>query len=159
MAERKTSDPAADRPHIPGYGIPTSTKGTLPWGHVVTRLETATNYWIATANLESKPHSVPVMGAWVSDTLYFGGGPEVLWARNLSTNPQIAVHLESGSEAVILEGTAARTSDGDDLGGRVADEYERKYGFRHPPPFWRLDIRVAFAWTDFTKDPTRWRFR
>ncbi len=38
----------------------------------------------------------------------------------------------------------------------IGSDYEVKYGFRHPPPFWRLTPRRAFAWTDLGKDATRW---
>ena len=42
-------EPKADRPYIPDYGIPTSSKGTLPYDHVTDRLESARNYWVSTA--------------------------------------------------------------------------------------------------------------
>ena len=48
-----------------------------------------------------------------------------------------------------------RGSRGDEA-ERVMDAYAVKYGFRHPPPFWRLTPRRAFAWTDLGKDATRW---
>jgi hypothetical protein len=60
---------------------------------------------------------------------------------------------------VIIEGAVELAIDDDDeFIDRVSGSYEAKYGFRHPPPFWRLRPRVAFAWTDFSKNPTRWRF-
>ena len=33
--------PRPSRPHIPGYGIPKTVEGTLPWSHVVNRMLSA----------------------------------------------------------------------------------------------------------------------
>ena len=38
------------------------------------------------------------------------------------------------------------------------DAYEAKYQMRHGIPFWVLRPRVAFAWSDFPNNATRWRF-
>jgi Pyridoxamine 5'-phosphate oxidase len=149
--------PTASRPDVPGYGIPKVRRGLLPWSHAVERLEAAREYWVTTADRDGRPHAVPVWGAWVEDVLLFGGGP-TRWARNLAANPEVVVHLESGVDVVIVEGRVTRTTDDDPLSEAAQDAYEAKYQFRHPPPFWVLRPRVAFAWTDFPKDATRWRF-
>jgi hypothetical protein len=119
----------------------------------------AHHYWIATVRPDRRPHAVPVWGVWVDETLFFGGGPDTRWARNLAATPQIAVHLEDGAQVVILEGVVDQVTDPDHpLVKRIMDAYETKYDNRHPPPFWRLGPRVAFAWTRFPDDATRWRF-
>jgi hypothetical protein len=153
------TDPPTSRPHIPGYGIPKSDSGTLPWAHVVARLEKTRNYWVATANTDGGPHVVPVWGVWVDGALCFGGGPDTRWSRNLAANPRVVVHLESGEDVVILEGTVDRITDSSDprLVG-IDDAYEAKYDMRHGPPVWLLRPGTAFAWTSFPKDATRWRF-
>lgn len=157
----KEPEPNASRPYVPGYGIPTSAKGMLPWSFADERLRKAKAYWVCTVDRDGKPHAVPVWGAWVEGAVYFGGSPEVLWARNLAANPQIAVHLESGDEAVILEGRVDRITDPKHpLVARIADAYHAKYKMRHPPPFWELRPRKVFAWTlkSMFKDATRWQF-
>src|SRR5687767_14484053 len=108
--ERRMNQPQTSRPYVPGYGIPDSQEGVLAWSHVTERLEKATNYWIGTVNAadEPTPHVVPVWGVWVEDTLYFGGGPQTRWSRNLDENPAVSVHLESGADVVILEGMVDR---------------------------------------------------
>jgi hypothetical protein len=68
----------------------------------------------------------------------------------------VAVHIGSGDEPVIVEGAVTLTGEQGDEAERVMGAYEVKYGFRHPPPFWRLTPRRAFAWTDLGKDATRW---
>ncbi|HEV8383959.1 MAG TPA: pyridoxamine 5'-phosphate oxidase family protein, partial [Candidatus Acidoferrales bacterium] len=144
--------------HVPGYGIPKNIKGVLPWSFVQERVSKAQNYWICTSSRDARPHAVPTWGVWVDGAVCFGGSPETRWARNLAANPAVAVHLESGSEVVILEGTVERVTDAKDpLATRVADAYEAKYKMRHPPPFWVLRPSVVFAWSKFPKDATRWK--
>ena len=99
------SEPRGDRPHVPGYGIPETLKGTLPWAWAVERLERATIYWLATTGSDQAPHLIPIWGAWVDGRWYVEGGP-TRWQRNLRENPQLAIKVESGDEVVIVEGTA-----------------------------------------------------
>jgi hypothetical protein len=154
------ANPAADRPFIghPEYGIPTSTKGLLPWREVIDRFETEPNYWICTTSPTGKPHVRPAWGVMVDDTIYFGGGPNTRWSRNLAANRFVAVHLESASQVVVAEGRVDRISDPDDPRLRAADDaYEVKYKMRHGPPMWVLNPEVVIAWSNFPKDATRFR--
>ena len=154
-----TTTPVPDRPHIPGYGLPTSTADLLDWGDVERRLVESRHYWFATASLEGEPHVNAIWGVWVDGALYSGGGPQVKWSRTLDANPRIVVHLEDGERAVIVEGSASRTSeDDDDEVVAVKAAYKVKYDFDHPAPFWRIRPTRAFAWNDFVKDATRFRF-
>jgi hypothetical protein len=153
------SIPQASRPHVPGYGIPESVQGTLPWSHVVERMQAARNYWIATTMPDGRPHAMPVWGVWVEDTLYFGGGPETRWSRNLLANPNVSVHLDDSDKVVVIEGSVERINDPNHpLLTRLDDAYEAKYNMRHGLPLWRLTPRLAFAWTKFPDDTTRWKF-
>jgi hypothetical protein len=160
-ANKPRKEPQPDRPFIAesGYGIPPDLEGTLPWSHINERMAQARNYWIGTVGPEGRPHTVPVWGVWVEDTLYFGGGPQTRWSRNLAASPQVAVHLESGDDVVILEGRVERISDPQHpLLAGIDDAYEAKYGLRHGPPVWVLRPRVVLAWTQFPANATRWRF-
>lgn len=98
-------EPKRSRPSIPDYGIPESEEGMLPWSHVVERLPGLRNYWVSTTRPDGRPHATPVWGAWVEDTLYFGGGPDTRRSRNLDANPNLVIHLESGDDVVIVEGS------------------------------------------------------
>jgi hypothetical protein len=159
-AQDMAMEPRASRPHIPGYGIPDSEKGMLPWSHAVERLKDARNYWIGTAGSDGRPRVRAAWGVWVDEGLAFGGSPEVGWQRNLYSNPYAEVHLESAEDVVIVEGVASSVGDEDspELVRRIKGEYERKYNFDHPAPFWLLRPKRAFAWTDFPKTTTRWLF-
>jgi hypothetical protein len=149
--------PAPSRPFVEGYGIPEDEDGLLTWAHVNQRMTESRNYWIGTVEPNGRPHAVPVWGVWSEDTLYFGGGPDTRWSRNLAANPEVAVHLESGDDVVILEGSVTRITDAEAL-TPIDDLYEVKYDMRHGPPIWVLRPRVVFAWTQFPKTTTRWVF-
>jgi hypothetical protein len=166
---RETNDvPKADRPHIPQYGIPETEEGMLPWNHVAERMLSAMNYWIATTDLQGRPHATPVWGVWLDETLYFDGGPHTRRGRNLAANPAVTVHLESGSDVVILQGEANQIHGiQPELAQRLAAAYTAKYkehGYSPQPDIWneggiyRVTLRKAFAWTQFPTDTTRWRF-
>src|SRR5512147_600445 len=99
------TEPIVDRPRIPGYGVPDSSDGTLPWSWARERLDRALVYWLATTGPDGAPHLVPIWGAWVGDRWYVEGGP-TRWQRNLRANPNLAIHVEFGDEVVVVEGTA-----------------------------------------------------
>lgn len=156
------AEPTAGRPSIPkGYQVPESSDELLPWSHARSQLESAKNYWICSATLDGKPHAAPLWGAWVDDKLYFEGSPATRWGRNITNNPQASIHLESGEHVVIVEGTIEDLDDvGEALAERVADSFAAKYnGYRSQGRgFFVLTPRVAFGWTRFPSDTTRWQF-
>jgi hypothetical protein len=79
--------------------------------------------------------------------------------RNLATNPKVAVHLESGTEVVILEGEVEYIADTNHPLSARADQVSRaKYKMPSHAPFYALRPRIAFAWSASLQDATRWRF-
>src|SRR5437016_13514736 len=105
-----TAEPKAGLPAFPkDYGLK-PRKEYLPWKHATERLQKSRNYWIVTAGRDGRPHAMPVWGFWFAGTLYFGTGRGSRKWRNLHSNPRIVVHLESGDDVVILEGTAREVS-------------------------------------------------
>lgn len=160
MSEQPTpSEPQASHSHLPeGYG---ATEELLPWSYARERLEQSQNYWVCTASPDGRPHAAPVWGAWVDDRLYFEGSPATRWGRNLTANPRASVHLENGSEVVIVEGAVEDVDDvGEALAERVGDAFAAKYnGYRSQGRgFFILVPRLAIGWRQFPKDATRWRF-
>jgi nitroimidazol reductase NimA-like FMN-containing flavoprotein (pyridoxamine 5'-phosphate oxidase superfamily) len=161
------SEPRADRPLIPGYGIPTSTAGILPWSWAVERLERATIYWLATSGTDGEPHLIPIWGSWVDGHWYVEGGP-TRWQRNLRANPQMAIHVEFGDEVVIVEGTAREiVAPAADLADRIVAGYAKYVeakDYRADPAnwaqggLWELRPVKAFAWSVFPDDMTRFTF-
>lgn len=151
------NEPRRDRPYIPDYGIPEDNKGLLPYSHVTDTLDAAQNFWVSTVRPDGRPHAMPVWGVVVDGKVHFGGGPNTRKARNLSDNPHVVVHSESGDQVAIVEGTAEIITD-DAMQTRIDDAYEAKYKMRHGPFVWAITPTVAFGWTQFPKNVTRWTF-
>ena len=156
------------RPYMRHYGIPSDEEGLLSWEWVDQQMAKSRNYWICSTRPDGRPHAAQVWGVWIDGVLYFSTDREARKARNLAANPEIVVHLESGDDAVILEGAV-----------EVIDEREKllqlgvgkAYALKYPPydPFaadapvglwYALRPRTALAWEerDFTKSATRWDF-
>jgi hypothetical protein len=154
-------EPSVERPYIPHkeYGVPTNLDVVVDWSSVVARFEQEQNFWVATASADGIPLARPVWGVFVDDTICFGGGPLTRWCRNLESNPRVSLHLEDGTQPVIAEGRVDRLTEAEDPRLKsIDDAYEVKYKMRHGPPIWLLQPDVVFAWTEFPKDMTRFRF-
>ena len=104
--ERKKADPKPSRPRIPGYGMPKSKKGLLPWKWAEQRLRKSHNYWITTVKPDGSPHTMVVWELWLDGAFLFSTGSQSRKARNLAQNPRCVVSTEDAAEAVIVEGVA-----------------------------------------------------
>jgi hypothetical protein len=159
--------PVPKRPSMHDYGVPKSKAGLLSWADVSSRLSESKYYWICTADPQGQPHATPVDGLWMDDLLYFGGSPRTRRNQNLVTNSKVSVHLESGLNAVILHGQAGEQPPIDRaLAAQLADVHGTKYGYGFKaenfisggPGLYIFRPHVAFAWSQFPKDATRWDF-
>jgi hypothetical protein len=144
------------------YGLRPAEAGLLPWAGVAEKLAAARNYWVATTRPDGRPHAVPVWGVWLDGVFSFATERGSRKARNLAANPAVAVHLESGDDAVMLEGRAWEVTQ---PSRRAAfdDAYFAKYAVRLADvpgevSVWAVRPRVALAWqeTDFPGTATRW---
>ena len=79
----------------------------LTWDWVVARLTKSLNYWLCSVRPDGRPHAVPRWAIFLDGKIYYDGSPETRHSRNLESNPHVSVHLENGTEAIMLEGTAA----------------------------------------------------
>jgi hypothetical protein len=167
--------PRTERPQVPeGYGLPTDDTGLLPWAWAEENLTRAMNFWFATTRPDGRPHATPVWGVWHEGSLYFDGSPETRRMKNIAANPNVSVHLESGDEVVILEGTAAPVPAPPDpkLAAELASIYSTKYAaheYKPTPDQWdngglyEMRPRIGLGWTlrpgeEFGASYTRWRF-
>lgn len=157
-----TTQPTPSRPRMQDYGIAPDAGTFAPWSDIEQKLRASRNYWIGTTRPDGRPHAMPVWGAWVQGTLFWGTGTSTVKARNLAANPAITVHLESGDDLVVIEGTATPFSY-DDHADEVEPEWQRKYGMSlaeagEGAAYFRLVPRVAFSWleADFPNTATRW---
>lgn len=131
--------PQVTRPYFP-KGYVENPKKTLPWSHVEQRLTDAKHYWLCSVRPNGRPHAIPKWAVWVNGRIYFDGSPETRHAKNIAENPYVSVHLESGEDVVIVEGTAkAVVKPSRELGIQVAQAYTTKYatmGYAPDPNQW-----------------------
>jgi nitroimidazol reductase NimA-like FMN-containing flavoprotein (pyridoxamine 5'-phosphate oxidase superfamily) len=155
----------AGLPDVPAmYGLK-PRKEFLPFSHAEERLAKARNYWICTTRPDGRPHSIPVWGFWIDGSFYFGTGRASRKARNLSHNPAVSIHLDSGDDVVIVEGTAVEVDLTDQSIFKKFDAASRrKYGMpamvMPEGVAYRVRPRTVLAWTekDFIHNATRWTF-
>jgi hypothetical protein len=139
----------------------------LEWPWVEQQLVDSGMYWVAAADGGRVPHPRPVWGVWDDDELLLSLGSPVV-NRLLDARPDVTVHLESGTEVVIVEGTAT-VGDDDTTIARFLSTYDQKYDWRYdvatygPPRVVRprqvLAWRTAgFAGRDGFQEVGKWRF-
>lgn len=164
----KTAEPASHRVGLPDvpptYGLK-ARKQYLPFSHAEDRLTKSRNYWICTARPDGRPHSIPVWGFWIDGALYFGTARSSRKARNLAHHPAVSIHLESGDDVIILEGSVVEVNLSDKSTFKKVDAASReKYNMplmvMPEVVLYSVRPRTVLAWTekDFPNNATRWRF-
>jgi pyridoxine/pyridoxamine 5'-phosphate oxidase len=151
-----------DRPDIiAGYGIASGTEGMLPWAWVTERLAVSRNYWVCSTRADGRPHAMPVWGLWLDESIYFSTDPDSRKARNLAARPEAVIHLESGDEVVVAEGTIERIG-AEQLPAGFVDAYAEKYDHRMDTSnpgfgFYRMHPARVLAWRerDYPSSATR----
>jgi hypothetical protein len=159
------ADCSVGLPHVPPiYGLK-PRKQYLPFSHAEERLAQSRNYWICTSRPDGRPHSIPVWGFWIDGALYFGTARSSRKARNLTQNAAVSIHLDSGDDVVILEGTAVEVDLTDKPTFKKLDAVSRaKYKMplmvMPESVLYAVRPRVVLAWTEknFPNNATRWGF-
>jgi len=140
----------------------------LTWEWVAAQLTESKHYWLCSVRPNGRPHVVPRWAVFMDGKIYYDGSPETRHNRNIELNPYITVNLESGTEAIILEGTsgpAGRPSP--EFGKRLSQAYKKKYkglGYAPEPNSWDqgglyvFTPRQCIAWSKFNEDPTKFIF-
>jgi hypothetical protein len=111
---------------------------------------------------------MPVWGVWLDREFVLSTSPASRKARNLRDNPFAVVHLESGDEVVVIEGSVRNVERQQEL-QRFIDAYIRKYDWNFTPEelprhsLFAVRPNKAFAWLDsegkgFSGAATRWVF-
>jgi len=163
-ATNQKSQPRAERPFAPGYGIvgPKEGEGLLPWTWVARKLDRCRTFWLATIHArDARPHVMPVWGVWLDNAFFFSTGRKSRKGQNLAANPACSVTNDDGKEAVVVEGQAKRLEDAPLL-ERVAVAYKKKYKMdprsMNEPIFEVRPTKVfGFIEKSFPKSATRWR--
>ena len=163
------AEPAADRPHMPGYGTLPANEGggLLPWAWASEKLRASHDYWVATVDADGAPAVSAVWGAWYDGQLWFSCSRRSRKARNLERDPRVTIANDTPAEQVVLEGRAQRSTDLAAIEQFLAAsnaKYEQSYGVDFLDP----DVNGTYAVTpmrvialkdaEFEGSPTRWRF-
>ncbi|WP_059007087.1 pyridoxamine 5'-phosphate oxidase family protein [Streptomyces specialis] len=167
-----TSEPVTDVDER--YGDPGAE--AVPWAEAVERLTAAEVFWLSSVLPDGSPHVTPLLSVWVDGAPHFTTGADERKARNLATNPRVA--LTTGTAAlghgldIVVRGSARRVTDDAELAA-VARAYVDKYGddwtftardgaLHHAEGgaalAFRIEPETGFG---FRKGPycqTRWRF-
>jgi hypothetical protein len=159
--------PKITRPQFP-KGYVDNPASYVDWSWVVTQLTESKNYWLCSVRPDGRPHVIPRWAVYVDGRIYYDGSPETRHAQNLETNPHASVHLESGDQVIILEGTSASAGKpAPELANRLVAAYRKKYagqGYSPEPSQWDegglyvFTPRQCIAWTQFNLDPTKFVF-
>jgi hypothetical protein len=135
----------------------------LDWNWVDEQLTAAGTYWV-TARSQGHPHPRPVWGIWRDARLHLSIGTPVT-ARALTNDPIVTVHLDSGTDVIIVEGRAIGQASEPD----VLADYDRKYQWRYNPeeygPLTSVLPETILAWQtagwagrESFQRTGRWRF-
>jgi nitroimidazol reductase NimA-like FMN-containing flavoprotein (pyridoxamine 5'-phosphate oxidase superfamily) len=158
------SQPKADRPFAPGYGIVGTEegKGLLPWAWVARKMNRCRTFWLATIHAgHGRPHVMPVWGVWLDDAFFFSTGRKSRKGQNLAANPACTIANDDGEEAVIVEGLATPAEDAAAL-ERIATAYKKKYKMdprSMGEPIFRVQPSRVFGFVErtFPQSATRWK--
>ena len=140
----------------------------LLWKEVAERLGSARICWVHTTSPSGIPNATPLWCIELQEVLYFYTHSGTVKARNLERNPLVAVHLESGSNVLIVQGSLiymghpAQHPD-------VVELFDKKYDQPEDRPFlpladpifdvlYSLEPQRAVAWTLPDSDATRRRW-
>jgi hypothetical protein len=123
-------------------------------------------YWLVTVGKGGRPRVRPIDGVYLEGVIYVGGSPETWWVREVTANPHVSVHLDGVDDVVIADGEAEiMTSTPRDLAERLAAASNAKFPeYRMTAEVYQrrgaiaIRLRKVIAWSDITKDPTRFIF-
>jgi hypothetical protein len=165
----RSTEPAASRPDMPGYGLAEGPDGLMPWSWAEQRLQGSHNYWLATVRPDGRPHLMVIWGLWIEGVFYFSTGSRTRKARNLDGNAHCVIGTEQAHEAVVVEGIAEKLRDVKQLQDLLS-LYQRKYDYDMATmqqdilelrePIFAVRPSVAFGLDEKAslQNMTRWRF-
>jgi hypothetical protein len=121
----------------------------LEWAWVDDQLRAAGTYWVVPAaqptGARRPPHPRPVWGVWNDLRLALSIGSPVV-RRLVEPGAPVTVHLDSGTEVVIVEGLAAGTSDDPDTIAAYDAKYDWSYDVADYGPLTIVTPTDIVAW-------------
>ena len=125
------------------YGAP-ATAEPLAWSWVDAQLAAAGTYWVV-AQSTRWPHPRPVWGIWSDERLLLSIGSPVV-ARQAHASPDVTVHLDSGTDVVVLEGRVAADYDLATFLTAYNEKYDWNYTLDEYGPPTVIEPRLVLAW-------------
>ncbi len=118
MSEREPTEVT----NLDRYGFP-----ALPWSRPREALTAGSpspnvTFFLGTVGPDGRPYAAGVGGLWQDGELYFTSGPKMRKARNLAADPTCTVSVRLEGIDLVLEGSAARVTDGPTL-ERIAGRF------------------------------------
>lgn len=107
------------------YGAP-SDWAPLAWSWVDQQLAGAGTFWVLARN-HGHPHPRPVWGVWHQQQLHLSVGSPTL-RQALREDPAVTIHLDSGTDVVIVEGLAAPAVP---IAPATLEVYRQKYDWEY----------------------------
>ena len=161
------TNPKITRPQFP-KGYVDNPASFVDWNWVAEQLTESKHYWLCSVRRDGRPHVVPRWGVFIDNKFYYDGSPETRHAQNIEKNPNVALHLESGEKAIILEGTSQPAEKPErEFAVQLAKAISEKYaalGYSPEPNQWDegglfvFTPRQCIAWSKFTDNPTKFIF-
>ncbi|MEM8532809.1 MAG: pyridoxamine 5'-phosphate oxidase family protein [Chloroflexota bacterium] len=133
----------------------------LTWDWVIEQINHSLHYWLSTTRSNGYPHVVPIAAIWYDDALYFSVSKQSVKGRNISNQPNVALHLESSTNVFILEGQTQLAND-DVVQAHITTPYTRRYNFTPPTgqsnQWYKLAPQRVLGWLlqDSYHTATRW---
>ncbi len=142
-----------------------SERPGVEWPWVDDQLRAAGTYWVAApAPGGARPHPRPVWGVWLDDHLHLSVGSPTL-AGQLAPGTGVAVHLDSGTDVVIVEGDVVGPSGGPDAVAAYDTKYDWSYDVAAYGAFTLIRPATVLAWRaggwagrDSFQTTSRWDF-
>ena len=122
----------------------------VPWSWVDDQLRAAPTYWVVAAaeSPTAAPHPRPVWGVWTGEEVCVSVGSPPL-RRAFAAGGAVTVHLDSGTDVVVVEGTV-RPSVAPEDAARAVAAYDAKYDYSYDVgtygPLACVDPATILAW-------------
>lgn len=95
--------------------------------------------------IQERPDAPTGYGAWVGHHLYFEGGDDTRWSKNLATDPRLSFGVDAGGLHISGKGRVEQAKAGDNF-KKVSANYAVKYSYKpQQDDFRRLSPNVVIA--------------
>lgn len=116
----------------------------VEWAWVDGQLRDAGTYWVV-PHSDGHPHPRPVWGVWLDASLRLSIGSPVL-GRSLDAEPVVTVHLDSGTDVVVVEGHVVGTDTAAPTIAAYDDKYDWTYDVDELGPLTIVAPLTVLSW-------------